>query len=76
MEHFFIALQPFDTEDGNMSITDGHKSYESFDYPDGWRSVKNGRASDSLENQKSKLLKAVGSDRSLHSGVSGKTKFV
>ena len=53
-----------------MSVTDGQKSYENFEQ-DSLRSLKNGRAADSLENQKSAILKTVGSERSLHSGVSG-----
>ena len=53
-----------------MSVTDGQKSYENFEQ-DSLRSVKNGRTADSLENQKTALLKTVGSERSLHSGVSG-----
>ena len=62
-----VALQAFDAEEWHLSSTDYPKSYENSDYQDFLRPTKNG----SLENQKSKLFKTVGSDKSLYSEVSG-----
>ena len=68
-------MQPFDIDESNISVADGHKSFENIDHQDSLRFIKSGSAADNLDNLKSRSFKKVGSDKSLHSGVSGKYFF-